>query len=43
VKETQQNMMEITNGGLHLVFHKLRLSEVLGKIFKKKVSIVKDD
>jgi hypothetical protein len=35
--------MEITNGGLHLAFHKLRLSELLDNISKKKVSIVKDD
>ena len=36
-------MMKITNRGLHLVFHNVRLSKALGDIWKKKVSFVKDD
>jgi hypothetical protein len=33
----------MTNGGLHLVFQNVRLSELLGNISKKKVSFVEDD
>jgi hypothetical protein len=43
VKKAQENMMGTTNGGLHLVFHKVRLSELLGNILKKKVGFVEDD
>ena len=35
-------MIKITNGELHLIFYNVRLSELLGNIWKKKVSFVED-